>query len=236
MIRLSVCRRIAPVPLLATIAIAPLAMATAVLGPVGPARAAERLVLRYGPFSGAIAIADLEALADRGELSPALEGYLTLGKQSPETIRTILNQSVPVNATWLDRQLDSPWGAALLQEVEAGIQAPKGTDSRQALRAALSAAVQDDDRITLLEVLQQYPTTDVNVRVDRLMGVYERVSTIRERFESTLETTANPAADPSDRAADPACSSRCNILDRLLEQAGQFAIEILENAARWLDR
>ncbi|MCG9884078.1 MAG: alpha/beta hydrolase [Cyanobacteria bacterium] len=211
------------------VAIAPLTTLMIALGSIGSAEAAERLVLRYGPFSGAIATADLVALAERGELSPALEAYLILGKQSPEQVREILNQGVAIDADWLDSQLKSPWGRTLLDQVGEGIQGPNGEDNRQALEEALTAAARNDGRITVLDVLQQYPGREVHVRVDRLLRIYEQVQELRDRFNAL--STRLP--QERDRTAD---SRPLPAIDVLIGRIGTFALEIIEQAARLLDR
>lgn len=209
--------------------LAPFTALLLALGTAGSAIAAERLVLRYGPFSGAIATADLEALAERGELSPALEAYLTLGKQSPERVREILNQGVAIDADWLDSQLNSPWGRTLLDQVGEGIQAHDGQGNRQALRDALTSAARNDGRITVLEVVQRYPAEEVHIQVDRLLRVYEQVQELRDRFNAL----SSRLPESRDRAPD---SRPLPAIDVLLSRIGTFALDIIEQAARLLDR
>ncbi|GAB4345199.1 MAG: hypothetical protein Fur0042_09660 [Cyanophyceae cyanobacterium] len=209
--------------------IAPLAALMMALGSAGSAEAAERLVLRYGPFSGAIATADLTALAERGELTPALEAYLILGKQSPERVREILNQGVEIDGDWLDAQLKSPWGRTLLDQVGEGIQSPDGQGDREALQAALTAAARNDGRITVLDVLQQYPGREVHIRVDRLLRIYEQVQELRDRFNALSSRLPQNRDRPADSRPLPA-------IDVLLGRIGTFALEIIEQASRLLDR
>jgi hypothetical protein len=209
--------------------IAPLTALMVALGSAGSAGAAERLVLRYGPFSGEIATADLAALAERGELTPALEAYLTLGNQSPEQVREILNQGVAIDGDWLETQLNSPWGRTLLDQVGEGIQSPDGQGDRNALRDALTAAARNDGRITVLDVLQQYPGREVHIRVDRLLRIYEQVQELRDRFNALSERLPQRRDRPAENRPLPA-------IDVLLGRIGTFALEVIEQAARLLDR
>jgi len=54
--------------------------------------------------------------------------------------------------------------------------------SSQPLRDALIAAYQDDNRISLLEVLKKYPEDEVQIDVRGLQQTYNEVASLVDRF------------------------------------------------------
>lgn len=153
----------------------------------GPVIAAETITLRYGPLGGALPVTDLVTWADRGELSDDLETYLILSQQRPDRVRQILTQRVTMPPALLDRTLASSQGAILLEQLSQVLQGPKRTDNNQNLRRALMAAAENDGQISLLELLQKYPTQNVDLRVDRLVNLAETWQQWRDRGGQWLE-------------------------------------------------
>ncbi|OCQ91581.1 hypothetical protein AMR42_03670 [Limnothrix sp. PR1529] len=153
----------------------------------GPVIAAETITLRYGPLGGALPVTDLVTWADRGELSDDLETYLILSQQRPDRVRQILTQRVTMPPALLDRALASSQGVILLEQLSQVLQGPKHTDNNQNLRRALMAAAENDGQISLLELLQKYPTQNVDLRVDRLVNLAETWQQWRDRGGQWLE-------------------------------------------------
>jgi hypothetical protein len=166
----------------------------AVLGLVLPAAlsareaiAAERIVLKYKIFEASIPVAELAELAETGEVSPTLDGYLTLAQQEPRRVRQALTHQIEVDALLLDRVLNSRMGEAILDQVGETIYPPSQTANQEAIRAALVMSAQDDDRINLIEVMQNYPTEEVYVDVDRLVATYEQINAFQRRLGEIME-------------------------------------------------
>jgi Alpha/beta hydrolase of unknown function (DUF1400) len=148
--------------------------------------AAERVVLKYGVLRESISVGELTAFGDKGEISPALQSYLRLSKQDPLAVRRSLTRPVTINPILLDRVLNSPIGNALLDPLSQAIRTPKGGADRQAIRAALTLSASGDNRLSILEVLQKYPTQEVMLDGDRLVDAYKRLSELADRLQNPL--------------------------------------------------
>ena len=74
----------------------------------------------------------------------------------------------------------------MLDQVGQAIRPVSGEASRQALRAALVLSASDNGEVTLLEVLQAYPTETVVLEVDQLQATYERINTFLQPVSSIL--------------------------------------------------
>ncbi|NHC33604.1 alpha/beta hydrolase [Scytonema millei VB511283] len=144
--------------------------------------AAERVVLKYRAFRESIAVEDLTKFARTGEMSPDLRVNLALARQDPQTIRQSLTNTVTVDPILLDRVLNNAVGELLLDEIGKTIHPSSRQANRQALRAAMTLSARDR-QLSLLEILQNYPTTDVEVEGDRLEAVYSQL----RRLEGTLK-------------------------------------------------
>ena len=149
--------------------------------------AAETVVLTYGFFSMDIPIEDLETLADTGETSNELAQLLDISNQDPEKLRTALNQPLELRTTVLDLALNSPPGEWMLDRVSETIQPASGEGSSLALRAALIGASADDNQLTLLELMQVYPSPEIVVQGDRILEAYGFISDVIEPFQDLAE-------------------------------------------------
>jgi len=148
--------------------------------------AAERVVLKYRILRESISVAELTQLAATGQVSPKLQAYLKLAQQSPESLRQPLVKPIGVNRRLLDRVLNSRPGEILLDQVGQVIHPPSNQANRQALRSALVLSATPDNQITLIEVLQNYPTSEVEVEGDRLEDTYRQLKTWSDRLQTWL--------------------------------------------------
>ena len=148
--------------------------------------AAEHVVLKYKILREKISVRELTRLTETGTPSPALAAYLKLAGKEPQDIRQPLTQIVKVNPLLLDRVLNSWVGNAVLDQVSQAIHTPSNQANRQALRAAISLSANRDGQLTLMEVLQNYPTQEVEVEGDRLVGAYRQLNRLSDRLENLL--------------------------------------------------
>ncbi|MES1021950.1 alpha/beta hydrolase [Gloeocapsa sp. BRSZ] len=153
------------------------------------ANAAERVVLRYRIFRQSLSVAELAQFAETGELSRSLRSNLARAGQDPATVRRYLTEPVKVNPVFLDRLLNSPVGNALLDEISQVIYTPSRRADRQALRAALVLSARDG-QVSLIEVLQNYPTREVQVDGDRLEIAYRQLRRLSGNIQDILNRGA----------------------------------------------
>lgn len=138
------------------------------------ANAAEQVRLNYRIFRQSIAVEELSTFAKTGKLSTSMRSNLASSKQDPKVIRQYLTYPVGVDVVFLDRVLNSPVGNLILNQFSEVIHTPSRRANPQALRAALVTSASRDNAITLMEIIQNYPTSQVEVNGDRLEGVYRQ--------------------------------------------------------------
>jgi len=148
--------------------------------------AAEQVVLKYKVLREKISVRELTRLTETGTPSPALAAYLKLAGKNPEDIRQPLTQVVRVNPLLLDRVINSWVGNAVLDQMSQAIHTPSNQANRQALRAAITLSATPDGKLTLMEVLQNYPITEVEVEGDRLVAAFRQLSRLSGSLENLL--------------------------------------------------
>lgn len=139
------------------------------------AEAANQVVFKYQIFRRSVGVDELTTLAQTGEAPSELNSFLHLSRQDPQKVREVLTKPIEINYVQLDRFLNSPLGDVLLGQLSQYFYTPSTQASRAAMRAALVKSAADDNRVTLLEVLQNYPTSAIQVDGDRLVAAYNNL-------------------------------------------------------------
>ncbi|MBD2089418.1 alpha/beta hydrolase [Microcoleus sp. FACHB-1515] len=151
------------------------------------AQAADQVVLKYGVLERSIAVSDLEAFAETGELARPLQRYIRISGEQPERIRQTLTREFTISPRLLDRLLNNPIGEAALDQLSQAIYPPSGSADPAALRSALVLSASDDDRISILEVVRNYPTPQVYIDGERVVQAYNQLRDLSDRLAPILE-------------------------------------------------
>lgn len=159
---------------------------------ITPAKAAENLVVTYGPLSATLDIDDMETLVDTHEAPDGLKFYLNLASLDPEVLRTVLAMEIGASGRFMQGMLASESGNHLLTQMSEVIhlppdrpniqmlktdeqsEAPTDTKNVAALREALVHSAHDR-QVTVLEILQNYPTDRVYVNAGKLIRFMETI-------------------------------------------------------------
>lgn len=153
--------------------------------------AAEQVVLKYRVFRESISVKELSTFAETGELSTSLRINFALAQQDPKKVRQYLTEPVKVNLVLLDRVLNSPVGNVVLDQVSQVVHTPSRRADRQALRSALILSASSDSNISLIETIQNYPTSEVEVDGDRLETAYRQLRQLGGRLQDLLGSLNN---------------------------------------------
>ncbi|MGI0487220.1 alpha/beta hydrolase [Pantanalinema rosaneae CENA516] len=151
------------------------------------AQAAEQVVFRYGIFRQRLAVPELTDFAETGETSRVLGRYLQRANGNPESIRRVLNQPIDINRNLLDTALNNPAADRLLDELGRMIQTPNNNGNREALRTAMLRSTEKDNRLTLLEVIQNYPTNEIHLDVKRAIKTYNQLAEYQEPLRQAID-------------------------------------------------
>lgn len=159
----------------------------ATLLPSTAAHAAKDLVLTYGFLRHSIPVSDIAEFADTGKQSPSLGLIIGLSQQDPALLQNALNRTVPVNYLVLQGALNSSHGDSILAEAGQVVHPHSREESVPALRAAIATSAQDN-RVSLLEFFENYPTDTMYVDGEKLMEAVQRAQPMIEAAGNGIET------------------------------------------------
>ncbi|HIK26540.1 MAG: alpha/beta hydrolase [Oscillatoriaceae bacterium SKW80] len=145
--------------------------------------AAQKVIVKAGIFQISIPVSQLEHFAETGEMSSSLSKVVKATKQDPPVIRHTLTHEVAVDFLFLERALNHPLGELLLDKLGEVVHTPSNQANRQALRSAVVLSAAADNKISLLEVIQNYPTSEVEVEGERIIDAAEHL----RRFSDGLK-------------------------------------------------
>lgn len=197
---------------------------------VRPANAASEIVFTYGPIGRSLSISELETFAETGEASRSLQFYLNLAELDPEIFQTVLTKELSISLRFLDRTLNSLPGEYVLFQLGQVINTGSGSTNIRALRSAFVLSASDDNRISLLEFLQNYPLQQLTIdgvelaRVVRELGsvvedVERRLETLVPILQELLEGIICDCAAPTSASPVPEIDANEEVVPTLLEEA-----------------
>lgn len=148
---------------------------------VSRASAAETVLLQNFDARLSIPISELQEFAKTGTLSAPLQIFLTEADQDPAVLREVLNSPIRLGQTPL-----LPREFALIQ-INRAIGDPLGReDQLKILSQALQKSARSDQKITLLELVENYPNRSVRISLDQVIPIYKDVSQLLDRFVPIL--------------------------------------------------
>lgn len=160
--------------------------AAIVLASGQPTHAAERLYFTYGPLGRSFSIEDLRTFAETGQPTRQIRWYLNLVNAEPEDFRRVLTKPIPVSRRLINRIAYSLPGEFALFQLGEVIHTKSRRANIQALRAALVLSVSDDNRLSILEFLENYPTQGVYIDGVVLARVARNVKDVVEDIEPVV--------------------------------------------------
>lgn len=155
---------------------------------MAPTLAADRVILTYGFFQETFSVQDMQSFVETGQLAPVREFQLRLAGADPEALRGFLNQKVNVNFLTLDRTLNSLPGEFLLYQLGQVIYNRRRVAPVQSLRSAIVLSAKDDNTVSMLQFLQNYPLSEVFFDARKIAQVGQRVGNTREQVRNRLQT------------------------------------------------
>lgn len=154
------------------------AFSSTMLGFVFPVNASEKVIFKYGMWQESLPVSDMTVFCDTGEISTTLSYYIRLSNQSSDRINNVLCKPIAVNGVTLSKMLNNPVGGFILDLFGEVITTPSKKASRESLRGALVTSALENDDISIIEVLNNYPTNEVHLNGDRLVEFYRQVEDV----------------------------------------------------------
>ncbi|MGH2415753.1 MAG: alpha/beta hydrolase [Microcystaceae cyanobacterium] len=116
-----------------------------------------------------------------------LQASLKASRQNPEDVRKVLVREADVDVVTLDQALNNPVGDLLLDQINLVVHPPAKVVNRQAIRSALVLSASEDNKVSLIEVIQNYPTSEVEVEGERIVQAYRQISALSGRVRNLAD-------------------------------------------------
>ena len=170
--------------------------------------AAETVYAKYSVLEFEMAIAEIQAYAEKGDEPELIKNYGALfSPEQLEQLRQTLGQEVDIPPSVIARFLSTPSGYRLLESLTDVVKARNSeVDSVLALRTGIILAAASDDKLTLVNLLKSFPDQGVELNFEAGMQIFQalelamaehqnRIAAIKQK--SDLEKTSSSLAIPS---------------------------------------
>lgn len=159
-----------------------------------PAQGAERIYLSYGPLEVSLSVKSLATYARVGKIDRELAAYTDrLNPQQLEQLRTILQTRIDIKPLAIAQFLYSSQGKIILDRVGQIIQTKAGQPGFYAIRAALIQAAGAPDGLTLLNVLEKFPTYGIRINSVRGFQLIEELSSLIQQTQLAIAAVEQQA-------------------------------------------
>lgn len=133
------------------------------------ANAAEKIRLVYGPFNCSLSVESLKVYAKTGEITPEFKPYTKfLNEQSLLQLRHWLQKDFDRDLIGLHEYTHSPQGEELLHNLGTVVTTHSEGNGFYAIRAALIDAASQSEDWTILDVIQKFPTENMQINTSEL--------------------------------------------------------------------
>lgn len=189
-----------------------------IVGSIRPALGAERIKIVAGAFEISIPIKALQIYAKTGKINASLAPYVKrLKPQQLTQLRQTLVKQIDLSPVAISQFFYSPIGETILARIGELIQTNSGLSGYYALRAALILSAADPQGLTLLNVLQKFPSNAIRLDIPRILQTKETLNKLQDITHQAVTLI-------SERFAATARKETINLSQILsLEQRGQFS-------------
>ncbi|HEY9604169.1 MAG TPA: alpha/beta hydrolase [Allocoleopsis sp.] len=168
-----------------------------------PARGAQEIYIPYGPMEFSLPVSALALYAKEGKINQELAVYAGyLDPKQLEQLRKVLVTRIDVTPVAIAQFLYSPQGKIILERIGEIVQTKAGQDGFYAIRAALILAAADPDGLTLLNVLEKFPTYGIKINSARGFQLLDELSNLIKSTGSAI-AAVNRQAIAEASAQDP---------------------------------
>ncbi|NES64260.1 MAG: alpha/beta hydrolase [Okeania sp. SIO2D1] len=149
--------------------------------------ATQKIVIELvGPIRASIKVKDLRVFAETGKTTKTISQALGISKINPNTVRGLMTLEVGANVSNLAKVLYSNLGQNVTKGIAEVVQTRHNYESDKALRSSIILAAADDNRISVLEVLEKYPTEEMHIDVGKINEIVDKVKGTIGNLEELL--------------------------------------------------
>lgn len=171
------------------------------------AKAADRVVLRLESSQVTVPITNIQTFVATGEpQTPEFQDFAQKHPRLREILQKTLDKPITFDGRFKERLSKSSVGEFLLNQVDQIVNS--GGTGVQSLRIAFQESLKNDNQVSFLELLSNYPGSQVYLDVAALERGYDKIQTFVERIEPKLEAIKATLQDLICDCEQPAAKSK----------------------------
>lgn len=152
------------------------------------ASAIETVTLVFNESRTTVPFSDFRRFVETGETQRStLQNFLARLPNTSQAIRSTLTREIAIPRPLSERGFNNTIADFLLLQLSSAFTVP---DSLQPLRSAFVTSYRNNQSISMLEVMSNYPINELVVQLPRVERAYNRVNAIAQRVPTALEANA----------------------------------------------
>jgi hypothetical protein len=152
------------------------------------ALAADSVLIRYQDRERTITTENLEVFADTGEaVSDDIREFFAEAPQAATIANDVLTAEIFVSPVFIERFGDSALGEFVLIQLNKVLGTPSGNEDLEPLRVAIANSFENDNRFSVLEIVQNYPSDTIRLDFSGLQPIVRDVKAFVEKVEPALQ-------------------------------------------------
>ena len=146
------------------------------------ANAIDIIDLKYKGTEVSIKTKELSRFADTGEIPPKLQKFFDETEQVPEFLSGLLKQEIYISRSFVKDILDSSTGEFFLLKLNQTINSSSSTEDLEAIKRTIIKAYNDDQELSVLELLKDYPESRLKVDLTYLESAYNDANSFVDKI------------------------------------------------------
>jgi predicted dienelactone hydrolase len=144
---------------------------------VTPAQAADTVVVRFGPLEDSFSVSDLRYIAEKGKVPENLSGYARRLQSAQRTqLLAALRTRIPLGVLGISNLLNNQIGTTILNDL-ASATPREDKAGVQALRAALVLGAASPQGLSIISVIEAYPSQRLVIDLPQAFKVVGNLNT-----------------------------------------------------------
>ncbi len=149
--------------------------------------AAENIYFNYGPLQLSLSIEALDIYAKTGKIKGNLRDYARfLNEEQLEDLKKALVTNADISHLSIAQFFYSYQGEKILEKIGQVIQTKAGQSGFYGIRSALIMAAADEEGLTPLNFLKQFPTKGIRINSERGFEIIENLSNIIQETDQAI--------------------------------------------------
>ena len=146
------------------------------------ANATKIIDITYKETALSIKTTELKKFAKTGEIPPELQQFFDDTQEVPEFLSNLLNEEIYINRSLVEDILNSTTGEFLLLKLDQAVDSSANRSDLEAVKQAILNSYNDDRRVSIIELLSEYPKRRIEIDLTGLEDSFNDVNQLVEKI------------------------------------------------------